>query len=326
MSNSLFMYPNFSKGGVSAVLRGRAAHSPSTKFYAIFDQDRGGKGIFDSFDNIEARVVRKDRQKAYLAYIQDQYTLDQICVLSNPGVVDLFSVTSYPYLRYEFHSSDMRVLKAEIDRLNLGRVDEFVVPSTYMAERIYGLGNMHIRRRLNVAQNLVDTTVFGTDGEANFFEFDVNRIGSMFRPLVWVGRFDKGKGYTYLLRTLAALPDEYVAYVVVSLEDEPSRAIDFISEAAALGVASRVSVLSNVSPAMLANIFRSARDMDGLLVSTSLLESFGYSVAEALACGLHVRAFDLPVWREHAKFDVLGESVPSGDVRALAESVVGFRK
>lgn len=321
MSDKIFMYPNFSKGGVSAVLRGRAAHFPFDMFYGIFDVDRDGENIYDPFDNIETRVVRKDRQNAYLNYVLDTFSPTEASVLSNPSAVGFFADALNVYLRYEFHSSDMRVVKSEIDRLPLRRVDEFVVPSNYMAQRVESLGNAHIARRLTVVPNLVDTTVFGPNGPSEFFEYDERGASCGMKPLIWVGRFDKGKGYTYLLRTLAVLPEEFVAYVVVSLEDDPSRTIDFLSEAGALGVSHRVKILSNVSPAMLANMFRSARRLGGYLVSTSLLESFGYSVAEALSCELRVRAFDLPVWQEHPGFDELGESVSPGDVFSLAASL-----
>jgi len=322
MPNSLFMYPNHSRGGVSAVLRGRAANDRSRMFYGIFDQDRRGEGIYDGLDNIETRVVRKDRQAAYLSYFYENFDLDDVSILSNPSAVEHFVDSRQLYLRYEFHSSDMKVIRKELDCLRIDRVDEFVVPSEYMAERLEALGSLHVRRRLCIVPNQVDSTVFGTSGYSDFFNAEIVDRSNNIRPLVWVGRFDKGKGYTYLLRCLSLLPADFVAYVVVSLEEDPLRAVDFISEAMTMGVSDRVRVLANLSPELLANIYRSARDLNGYLVSTSLLESFGFSVAEALACGLNVRAFDLPVWREHPMFETNGKAVDPGDVFSLAESLM----
>lgn len=315
------MYPNHSKGGVSAVLRGRASNEQNRMFYGVFDHDRKGDGVYSAFRNIETRIVRRDRKESYLTYVQENFPLDDVSVLSDPGAVDFFTNLRELYVRYEFHSSDLKVVRTEIDRLPTERVDEFVVPSLYMASRVEALGNTHIRRRLSVIPNLVDTTVFDPIGTADFFDSS-DALGSEgVRPLIWVGRFDKGKGYTYLLRCLSLLPVEFVAYVVVSLEEDHTRAVDFLSEATAMGVADRVRILANVSPELLANMFRSARDSGGALVSTSLLESFGYSVAEALACGLSVRAFDLPVWREHPLFEQNGIAVEPGDVFGLAEAL-----
>lgn len=323
MTNQLFMYPNFSKGGVSAVLRGRAANFPNINYFALFEHDRHGDDVFDSFENIQSGIVRPDRRRAYLTYITSHYDISLVSILSNPTAVSEFAESPDAYICYEFHSSDMNIVKSELDRLDATRVDEFRVPSEYMAGRLERLGSMHVSRRLRVVPNLVDSTVFGEHGVADFFARSRDdRSQTALTPLIWVGRFDRGKGYTHFLRALANLPNNYHAYFVVSLESDPSRMLGFLGEAAALGVSDRLSIFTDISPAVLANMFRSARDLGGHLVSTSLLESFGYSVAEALACGLTVRAFDLPVWREHVGFSSQGIVVPPGDVRGLAASIV----
>lgn len=307
---------------MSAVLRGRAAAESSRMFYGLFDFDRNGDGIYDSFSNIEARVLRRDRQESYLAYMLSTFPIGEASILSNPAMVDKLWGAEDLFLRYEFHSSDLNIIKTELDRLKTSRVDEFVVPSAYMANRLQSLGNPHVRRRLAVQANLVDSNVFAANGPSDFFDNDVSNAFDGLIPLMWVGRFDKGKGYSYLLRCLSILPDDYVSYVVVSLEEDATRAVDFLSEAASLGVANRVRVVPNVDSKILANMYRSARKHNGFLISTSLLESFGYSVAEALACQLRVRAFDLPVWDEHSAFADYGIAVDPGDVYALAASLV----
>src|SRR5699024_353680 len=229
MRNTLFTYPNHSKGGVSAGLRGRAAAERSRMFYALFDYERNGDGIYDSFPNIEARVVRKDRQDSYLAYILSTFYVDEASILSNPSMVDKLSSVEDVFLRYEFHSSDINIVRAELDRLQAGRVDEFVVPSAYMANRLLSLGNPFVRRRLAVETNVVDSNVFKANGPSDFFDNDARDAVGGFVPLMWVGRFDKGKGYSYLLRCLSILPEYYVSYVVVSLEEDATRTIDFLS-------------------------------------------------------------------------------------------------
>lgn len=323
MTNHLFMYPNFSKGGVSAVLRGRAANHQNINYFALFEHDKHGDDVFDSFENIQSGIVRRDRRRAYLTYMANHYDISLVSILSNPTAVGEFADAPDLYMCYEFHSSDMNIVKSEIDRLDATRIDEFRVPSEYMAGRLERLGSAHVSRRLRVVPNLVDTTVFGEGGVADFFaRSSYDKVQEESTPLIWVGRFDKGKGYTHFLRALAKLPDHYHAYFVVSLESDPSRMLGFLGEAAALGVSDRLSIFTDISPAVLANMFRSARDRGGHLVSTSLLESFGYSVAEALECGLTVRAFDLPVWREHARFASDGIVVPPGDVDGLAASIM----
>ncbi|WP_209325014.1 glycosyltransferase family 4 protein [Brevibacterium renqingii] len=322
MNRELFMYPNYSKGGVSAVLRGRAAASSDTDFHAVFDRDMKGRGAYSGFNNITPRVVRPDRQASYLKYTSTRFSIGSASVLSHPSGASILGNLPDLFLAYEFHSSDMNVVSAELAKLDLNRIDEYRVPSEYMASRLQRISPKRVYQRLRVVPNVIDSSVFSVTGPSDFLSHRarVETEGHEV-PIVWVGRFDKGKGYGYLLRTLAMLPENYRAYFVVSLENDPNRLIEFVSEAAALGVSERVSVFADLSPATLANLFRSARDMGGCLVSTSLLESFGFSVAEALATGLKVRAFDLPVWREHDSFARLGVSVAPGSVMELAESI-----
>lgn len=321
MSKVVFSYPNYSKGGVSAVLRGRAGTQPDVSFYGLFEKDGGGAGVYENYSNIHSRVVQKSRMPAYSTYVSNEFELSEICVLSNPASLTFWKDNREAILAYEFHSSDMSVLKSELDELDMSRVDEVRVPSNFMANRLLTVCSSRVSNRLTVVPNLVDNQVFNEAGETDFFDRG-NLLNSGQIPLVWVGRFDKGKGFTQFLRSLAALPEEYVGMMVVSLESDSSRLINCLTEARSLGVGHRIKVLSDLSPQTLSLMFRSARDLGGMLVSTSLLESFGYAVAEALACALPVRAFELPVWTEHVRFQELGVQVPIGDVRALAEAVL----
>lgn len=318
MNRNFFIYPNFSKGGVSAVLRGRAASSRHLHFDALFKHDRGGSSVFQKFDNIDPRVVRQDRLPAYLKFALAEFAPSEVSVLSAPDVLEICEQYPDPLVAYEVHSSDLSVVKRELESLASSRVDELRVPSEFMANQLQSIIPNRLKRKVIVVPNLVDHSVFGPDGSSELGDVTLPRSAA---PLVWVGRFDKGKGYRQFLRTLALLPEQYVGVMVVSLESDPARMVSFLSETYALGVANRVRVMSDVEPSDLANLFRAARDRGGALVSTSLLESFGYAIAEALACELRVSAFDLPVLAEHQGFKQLGVAVPPGDVHALAESI-----
>lgn len=323
MSRKYFIYPNCSKGGVSAVLRGRASRELGTRYTGIFTHDRGGRKIYDDYLNVDVRIVRPDRLNPYLHHVMSQFGPDEVAVLSKPDVLQTFDEYPDPLLAYEIHSSDMNIVQTELAQLNPGRLDELRVPSEYMHSQVSAVAPPRLRRIIKTVRNVVDETVFRETGDDDFFELSADPLfQSDIIPLVWVGRFDKGKGYRQFLRALALLPPQFVGIFVVSLEADPGRTVHFLSEAYSMGVSSRVRVFNDLQPAALARLFRTARRSEGALVSTSLQESFGYSVAEALACGLRVRVFDLPVWVEHGRFAALGTAVPAGDVRALANAIV----
>lgn len=314
----LIFYPNRSKGGVTTVIRGRAAADPGRHFDAVFLEERGGATAFDDLPNVESIVIRKDRSEAALKYLVSMREYERASVLSSPETVSHLA-GALP-VRYEFHSSDLKVVKAEIDAVNLDLIDEIAAPSEYMAEHVRSLLPKVHRRKVIVIPNLVDEGTFSPQGPATFFADGAGPAAADARPLVWVGRLDRGKGYRHFVRAVAALPENFYGIMVISLESGPDRVSAFLNECAAMGVQQRIQLYLNLPQQDLASLYRWARDCSGLAVSTSLLESFGYFVAEANACGLPVVAFELPVWREHKRRELI-ESVPIGSVHHLVQAI-----
>ena len=315
--SELIVYPNCSKGGVTTVIRGRAVSDATRRIDAVFFDDKGGAHAFEDLDNVRPLIVRRDRSASALAYMASQFAYDRASVLSSPETVAHLA-GKVPLLRYEFHSSDLDVIKKEINKLALESVDEIAAPTAYMAAQIKDMLPAAHRSKMMVVPNLIDTGAFTQEGDAAFDMSATAAPGAI--PLVWVGRFDRGKGHRYFARLLGSLPEQYFGVVVVSLENDPERVTAFLSECAAMGVLDRVRIHLNLPQDELASLYRWARDRGGWAVSTSLLESFGYFVAEATACGLRVAAFDLPVWVEHER-QTLIQRVPTGSVRDLAATI-----
>ena len=320
----LIIYPNCSKGGVSSVIRGRAADEPDTQFDVVFLKDRGGLQTFADVPNAEVRIIREDRANAYLTYLTNRVEYDSVHVLSAPKIANALVENPDVVVIYEFHSSSMPVVEQEIKILDLDKLSEIVVPSDAMRMKIGERLPRRILSRLSVVPNLVDKRVFRADGAADFFDNDPHFATGNRRPLVWVGRFDKNKGYQYAVRALAQLPDEYIGVFIVSLEHEPARTASFLSECDAMGIRDRIQLYMNLSQPEMANLYRSARDRGGVYVSTSLMESFGYAIAESMTCGLPCAAFDLPILELHRGRGNLG-AVPIGDVGALARGIEDMR-
>lgn len=316
----LIFYPNLSLGGVTSVIRGRAANEPDTVFDLLFFYDRGGHLAFNEFPNVNVRICDPTRIPAYLNSLLADFTYDEISVLSAPEIANIVSEDSDRLVSYEFHSSDMSVIARELDTLNIEHLGRITAPSQTMVTKIAGLVEPRYRLRIQEVPNLVDTSVFQYSGSKDFTKAFAN-LGPNTIPLIWVGRFDKGKGFRYFLRLLSTLPPEFTGFVVVSLEQDPSRPSDFLSEAEAMGVSSRIQMFSNLERSVVADLYRSARDMGGWYVSTSLMESFGYAVAEALTCGLRVAAFSLPPFESFRELGRL-ETVPIGSVRELSKVLI----
>lgn len=315
----LIVYPNCSKGGVTSVFRGRAAASPEEQFDVVFLQDRGGRDAFEDLKNVSVRIVRKDRAPAYLTHVASFREYDSISFLSTPDLTEKASWPDGPTVNYEFHSSDLNIITKEIGNLKLDRINHVVAPSQFMADQIAPLLPENHADKVTTVPNLVDQRIFHPprDGEQpSLYDFD----GKI--PLVWLGRFDKGKSYRSFVRLLGALPEQYVGVLVTSMESDPQRAADFYGEVYAQQAQSRITVLQNIPQPEIADLYRGAQAANGFLISTSLLESFGYTVAEAIATGLRVVAFDLPALREHPDHEHLVQFVDVGSVTEMRDSIL----
>lgn len=317
MNNNLIVYKNCSRGGVSSVIRGRARANPEAHFDAVFELNKGGIATFADFPNLSCRVVGS-RLADYTNHILANRQYDRVSVLSNPQLANTLEVPDSTELVYEIHSGAFSVVKKEMDVLDQSRIDVFRVPSQYSAFHVLPMIKPRFRRRLEVVPNLVDTYFFNAESDAPYHMFS-----DEITPLIWVGRFDRGKGPKYLLRLLAQLPERFHAFVVISLETQPGPASDFFAEAASLRVEDRVHLRMNLSSSELASFYRGAARRGGSFISTSLVESFGYALVEAPSCGLNVVAFDLPVIQEHSDFHTRMTTVQPGNVEAMAEVLTG---
>lgn len=312
----LIVYPNCSKGGVTSVIRGRATASPDQVFHAVFTHDKGGANAFADLDNVHVRIIRKDRAVLYLNHILSKFGYVDASFLSCPQIFNEVEAPVTTRIDYEFHSSDLQVIQNELGRLKLERAERIVTPSGHMASQLRPMLPLHLQPKVTVVPNLVDTNVFSRRTEESTPEESSGGI-----PLIWVGRFDKGKGYRYFLRLLQSLPEQYHGVMVVSYEQGPERAAEFLGEAAYDRVDDRVQLLLNQPQSEMATIYQNAAAAGGALVSTSLLESFGYTVAEALECGLPVAAFDLPALRERTAEPGAIRFADIGDVQELRDAV-----
>src|SRR5699024_5247212 len=114
-----------------------------------------------------------------------------ISILSAPDLIGKVCWPHHVRPTYEFHSSDLAVIRKEIASLPLAKLSRIVAPSHYMARQIDSELPQVPQNQVTVVPNLVDTTSF-YPGAAACKVLPTGRI-----PLIWVGRFDKGKGYRY---------------------------------------------------------------------------------------------------------------------------------
>lgn len=314
--NILHLYPNCSLGGMTTVYRNRALSDPENHYTFLFMHDKSGSVSYDTLPNATMRISRPDRYNALVEFAVNSCEYESIYITSIPQIVSRLGSRGIEIV-YEFHSSDVNVIHRELEALDLSKVDKIATPSEFLAGVVRTKLDDNQRDMVFVLPNIVDQSTFAKDGSIPSLVRDPGTI-----PLVWVGRLDKGKNVNDFLRVLSLLPAEYSGIIILSFEDQPERMANFLGLAASLGVEKRITVLLNLSQRDIAGIYRFARTRHGLFCSTSLGESFGYGVAEALASGLPSLAYDVGALRELEGGGADFRLVPVGDVLGFAHLIV----
>lgn len=313
----LSIYPNCSKGGMTTVYRSRAAADRDSHFEFLFKNDAGGQEAFRAIPNVSFRIYPGTRFEAAVKYIAAHSHYDEIRVTSLPELASELARELPEKVVYEFHTSNMAIIEKEMKRLDLEPLVAVQSPSRWLTSAVIRRVEPQWAEKCVTVPNLVDHLTFNKKvcgAEMSLGEHAV--------PLLWIGRFDKGKNFNDFLRIVASLPEKFVPVAIVSLENQPERLARALLEARAYGIDGRLRTFLNLSQGHLASIYAWARDRGGVLVSTSLAESFGYSVAEALACGLPAVAYRVGGIPEVPTCHTQEKLVPAGDVTAMTRAIL----
>lgn len=315
----LHLYPNCSLGGMTTVYRNRALSDPQSRYTFLFAHDKSGSVAYQSLPNAAFRIIRPDRYEALVEYAVANSDYDLVRITSLPRIVSRLA-RSNAEIVYEFHSSDEKVIERELSELDLSVVSRITTPSAFLADVVRGKLPVAHREMVEVLPNLVDKTTFDPTGPVPDLVFEPQTV-----PLLWIGRLDKGKNVSDFVRVLSLLPSRYVGVVILSFEDQPNRMAEFLGLAASLGVDARLRVLLNLAQVQIAGMYRYAQVNGGFFCSTSLGESYGYGVAEALSAGLDSVAYDVGALGELNSEVANYHLVPVGDLHGFAERIVGAR-
>ncbi|MGW8566922.1 glycosyltransferase family 4 protein [Isoptericola sp. NPDC055881] len=315
-SVTISVYTNCSLGGMATVLRNRALAEPETRHLLYFSKDSGGRPSFANIPHVDVRVIEKGRLINSVLYGAGLYDVNEISVTSMPKMAEAIAATDLrEALVYEFHTSDLPTISREVGELALTFPERVRVPSNFAAGLVRSaMQSAGVDATIEVVPNLVDLSTFQRGRTVA-----ERPLRSASRPLVWVGRLDKGKNPNDFARMLAQLPEEFTGEVVLSLEDGPDRIERYLGIAGDLGVLDRLRFHSNFSQAEMANLYRWAARHGGAFISTSLAESFGYALVESAACGLPTVGYEVGPLGEH---DICGgELVPVGSITELVAAV-----
>jgi glycogen(starch) synthase len=203
-----------------------------------------------------------------------------------------------------------------LEKFCIRHADALTTPSHNMARVIAAECGVPLQR-ITVVPNALDTEEFRPAwGKHN----PGNEI-----VILYVGRLERGKGVQVLAeaipRVLRAVPQARFVFVGDDrpIPDGCSQIAALREHFAALGLDSRVELRGHVPQAELLAAYAQA---DICVVPSLIYESFSYTCAQAMACGLPVVASRIGGIPETVEDGVTGILVEPGDVQGLAQAIV----
>ncbi|AIQ52807.1 glycosyltransferase family 4 protein [Paenibacillus sp. FSL R7-0331] len=153
----------------------------------------------------------------------------------------------------------------------------------------------HLRQLLR--EHLPDMPHYCFDDPVGLVNFEYTAYPPRKYPvLAWVGRLQANKNWREFLQIglelLKIRPELYLWMFQDDTLFDPDEKAAFEQFVAETGIASRLILYSNVAHEHMADYLSIIGDSGGLLCSTSVLEGFGYAVAEAMLCRCPVLSTD----------------------------------
>lgn len=124
----------------------------------------------------------------------------------------------------------------------------------------------------------------------NASEFSYKKLPQSINPiLMWIGRIESNKNWNEFLKIGHKLINEFDPNIKLYLfEDsslsDPNERQRFQQTIKELKLKKSVHIFSNIPHEKMAEYFSLVGDSGGFLCSTSIIESFGYAIVEAMSC------------------------------------------
>lgn len=299
----LFGYRYGIVGGVCTQLSARLGAWTDPRCTFAFGELQGGEALL-----CERGTVVRSTPDDFRARARDA---DAVVVIDTPEYLDAVEGAERPVL-LEVHTTTERGLAYLERRGWCGH--RIAVPSLASAELL--------RERFG----LPDAEVVGNVVDAERFRPLPARGELPDRPiLAWVGKLDDHKNWQAFLELSALLVHgglDLEIFVVGGYTAPAPIRRALVETATALDVAGHLRWLPRIDHGAMPRFLAAVRATGGLVVSTTRNESFGMSIAEALACGVPVVAPRVGALPELAPDDAPYLSLyPPGDPSAAAEAV-----
>jgi len=144
--------------------------------------------------------------------------------------------------------------------------------------------------------------------------------------LAWVGRLEHNKNWReYLMISKEIIQRKPEARLWLFHDPSLANPADdalFRQMLAEYGLADRIGIFVNVPHAEMPKFYSMVAASGGILLSTSIMEGFGYAVAEAISCGCPVLSTDSDGVRSFITHNFTGKFYPLGNTAAAVNEAI----
>lgn len=293
-------------GGMDTLNRMRCKELSKHNFECHLLYSRAGSGNHD-ISGVTVYITSRDHD---IWQIIHTHNYDAIIVASDYKMLERLRHIGYTgILIFEaqgFGLQDEAVhLLLQAQPLLLAHCNAIILPPTlHLMELIMGMFPSIPRY---IFPNLLDT---------DLFHYTFNEDPPSFPIIAWTGRLEPNKNWLdYLIishRIIQSFPSAQLWMFYDSQLYEPEDKIQFQTTVEQLGLGPKLMMLDNIPNQEMPLFFSLIGDTGGLLLSTSLLEGFGYAVAEAISCKCPVLSSDSDGVRYSIKHNVTGKLYSQG--------------
>jgi glycosyltransferase involved in cell wall biosynthesis len=273
----LFVYQFCTLGGVETVLKNRLAafRKRGISPHVVFLHDLGGSKIFEGVENIHYEHREKELQR-----IVEEGGFDFVVPIDTPQIYPALKGSRFQgILVTEVHTNNLNNLKY-ISMIEETETKAIITPSQFEKELIYkeisGFNRDGIP--IYVIPNPIDLEVF-------CFREPGNKPTR--KVIGWVGRLEKEKNWKHFLEIASSVSEnrnDLLFLVIGGYSAEEGVKKDFLAQVKRWDLIDHLKWVPYLQYDRMPGAYSLMGASGGCLVTTSVLEPFGMTAIEAMAC------------------------------------------
>lgn len=273
----LFVYQFCTLGGVETVLRNRlsAFYKKEIFPHVIFLKDLGGSTIFEGFKNIHYENREKE-----LSGLIDGGDFDFVIPVDTPQIYSVLKRSQFKgILVTEVHTNNLHILRY-LSNIVETETKAIITPSQFekklIHEEIKGFGKNGIP--IHIVPNPINLELF-------HFIKPGHNPGK--KAIGWIGRLEREKNWKHFLKIASFLSKKRndITFLMIGgyNAEEPVKN-EFRAMVSRWDLTGRLKWIPYLQYERMPRFYSLIAASGGCLVTTSILEPFGMTVIEAMAC------------------------------------------